>query len=194
MNSTREHILEKVKNNRPRGEFQYPSIPVFEKSNKPILEEFKENLVLGAGTWYNVKDKSEAEDLIRKIYPAAKVICSATPEIEGNKDLNGILNPHDLNDVDVGVVRAEFGVSETGMVWLTEQDFKINALGFLSQNLVILLKPDQLVRDMYEAYIRVNFQENNYGCFMLGPSATADIGAYMVHGAQGARSLTVFFM
>jgi hypothetical protein len=29
--------------------------------------------------------------------------------------------------------------------------------------------------------------ETAFGCFMMGPSATADIEATLVHGAQGAR-------
>jgi len=194
MNSTREHILEAVRKNRPEGNFPHPSIPDFPKNNKPILDEFKENLEIAAGKWYDVKDGNEAQEIIKKLHPDAKLICSATSEIAGNKDINGIKSPHELNDVDVGVIRAQFGVSETGMVWMTETDLKENALGFLSQHLIILLKPDQLVKDMYEAYKRIDLDKSNYGCFMLGPSATADIGAYMVRGAQGARSLTVFFM
>ena len=46
---------------------------------------------------------------------------------------------------------------------------------------------------MHTAYEKVGLSANPYGCFMMGPSATADIGATLVHGAQGARSLTVFF-
>ena len=80
------------------------------------------------------------------------------------------------------------------MVYMAEKDMQVTALGFLSQHLVILLNPANLVRDMYEAYTKVNLQSNNYGCFMLGPSATADIGAVMVRGAQGARTLTVVFI
>lgn len=194
MISTRDFILETVRNNKPKGNYPYPKISVFEKSRKPILDEFKENLTIAAGAWYEVKNGTEAEELIRKIHPEAELICSATTEIRGNKELSEVIEPHDLNDVDVGVIRAQFGVSETGMIWLTEKDMGISALGFLSQHLVILLKPDELVRDMPDAYLRVYLEESNYGCFMLGPSATADIGAYMVRGAQGARSLTVFFM
>jgi len=194
MNSTKEHILDAVSRNKPNGNYPYPQIPVFPKSSRPILDEFKENLELAAGTWHEIKDAQQAQELIKKLHPEAKTICSATPEIKGNKEINEIIDPHQLDDVDVGIIRAEFGVSETGMVWLTENDLQVDALGFLSQHLIILLKPDQLVRDMYEAYIRVDLQNNNYGCFMLGPSATADIGAYMVRGAQGARSLAVFLM
>lgn len=194
MSSTKDYILENIMKNKPTGDYPYPNIPAFSKSQKPILDEFKENLVLAAGTWYNIKDTDEAVIKIKELHPDAKVICSATPEIKGNRDIHSVINPHELNDVDVGIIRAEFGVSENGMVWLTDQNLIFNALGFLSQHLVILLNPEQLVRDMYEAYAKVDLNKNNYSCFMLGPSATADIGAVMVRGAQGARTLGVFFM
>lgn len=194
MNSTKEYILHAIRRNRPQGEHPYPAIPDFPKSEKPLLEEFKENLLLAAGRWYRVGDREEAVGLIQELHPDARVICSAVPEIKGNKDLDQVVDPHELNDVDVGIIRAQFGVSETGMVWLTEKELGVNALGFLSQHLVILLNPQELVRDMYEAYSRVELEKDQYGCFMMGPSATADIGAYMVRGAQGARSLSVFFL
>lgn len=194
MSSTKDFILEAVRNNKPKEDLEYPVIPVYAKSKEDILEEFKENLVIGAGAWYEITAEQDATELVKKLHPDAKVICSAVSEIKGNKDLSKIEDPHDLNDVDVGIIRAQFGVSENGMVWMTEKDLKINSLGFLSQHLIVLLKPDRLVRDMYEAYAEIQLDKDNYGCFMLGPSATADIGAFMVHGAQGARSLTVFFM
>lgn len=194
MISTRDYILDAVRQNKPRGAHPYPQIPSFPESNKPLLEEFKENLVLGAGTWHDVNTSGDALYLIESLHPDARVICSAIPEIPGNKKWTEVTKPEDLNDVDIGIVRAQFGVSATGMVWLTEEDLNVISLGFLSQHLVILLKPGELVRDMPEAYQRIRLDRDNYGCFMLGPSATADIGAYMVHGAQGARSLSVFFM
>lgn len=192
--NTKGYILESIRKNKPNGNFAYPEIPAFPKKQNPILDDFKENLALGAGTCHHVKDETEAKELIKQLFPDAKVVCSASADIKGNKDLERIYDPHDLNDVDVGIIRAEFGVAETGMVWLTEKNLGIISLGFLSQHLVILLKPENLVRDMYEAYAHIYLNRDNYGCFMLGPSATADIGAFMVRGAQGARSLTVFFM
>jgi hypothetical protein len=36
--------------------------------------------------------------------------------------------------------------------------------------------------------------DRDYGCFMMRPSATADVEATLVHGAQEARSLNVFFL
>ncbi len=49
-------------------------------------------------------------------------------------------------------------------------------------------------KGMQEAYRRVRLDRTAYGCFMMGPSATADIEATLVHGAQGVRSLNVFFL
>ena len=41
---------------------------------------------------------------------------------------------------------------------------------------------------------RIRLDLTAYGCFMMGPSATADVEATLVHGAQGVRSLNVFFL
>jgi L-lactate dehydrogenase complex protein LldG len=94
----------------------------------------------------------------------------------------------------VGVVRAQFGVAESGAVWLTQEDLTVDGLGFLSQHLVVLLDPEQIVQNMHEAYARVRLDQTAYGCFMMGPSATGDIEATMVRGAQEVRSLSLFFL
>jgi L-lactate dehydrogenase complex protein LldG len=131
--------------------------------------------------------------LIRRLFPEAKVVCSATPEVKGNRRLDGGTQPAALADVDVGVVRAAFGVAETGSLWLSEHEFKVNSLGFLSQHLVVLLDPARIVGNLHHAYRdRARF-DARYGAFMTGPSATADIEGVLIHGAQGIRTLTVVF-
>jgi L-lactate dehydrogenase complex protein LldG len=70
----------------------------------------------------------------------------------------------------------------------------VNALGFLSQHLIVLLDSERILPNMHAAYHRVRLNETAYGCFMMGPSATADVEATLVHGAQGARSLNLFFL
>jgi L-lactate dehydrogenase complex protein LldG len=92
------------------------------------------------------------------------------------------------------VIRAQFGVAESGAVWLTEEDLIVTGLGFLSQHLVILLDPNEIVADMHGAYARVRLDRTAYGCFMMGPSATGDVEGTLVHGAQGPRSLNLFFL
>jgi L-lactate dehydrogenase complex protein LldG len=129
---------------------------------------------------------------LRALHPDAKVVCSAVPEIAGTRRIGSVRDPHELADVDAGVVRAQFAVAEGGAVWLTQEDLVVDGLGFLSQHLTVLLDPEQIVADIREAYRRVRLDQTAYGCFMMGPSATADVEATLVHGAQGPRSLTVF--
>jgi len=108
--------------------------------------------------------------------------------------VESISDPHELNDVDVGVVRSPLAVAEAGAVWLTEPDLVVNALGVLAQHLIVLLDPSAVVPNMHDAYERVALGSSPYGLFMAGPSATGDIEGVIIHGAQGARSLTVLLV
>ncbi len=177
-----------------REKVAYPSIPSFVNEKADNLAVFKQSLTNAHGTWHDVTSIAEAQGILKKQLPNAKIIASATDEWNGNKDLTAVAEPKDLADVDIGVVRAEFGVAEMGSVWMTQNDLKIDALGFLSQHLVILLDPKEIVENMHMAYKRVAIPDNKYGCFMMGPSATGDIEGILVYGAQGCRTLTVFFL
>ncbi|MBV7532962.1 LUD domain-containing protein [Chitinophaga sp. sic0106] len=190
----REQILDAVRQHLPTEKVEYPAVPVFQKTIPVLLPAFEARLRDAGATVHKPADLAAAQALLAQEHADAKVICSATPDLQGNRDIHKVINPHELADVDVGVIRAGFGVAENGMVWLTQEDLVVNALGFLSQHLVILLDPAALVADMYDAYLRVHLEDTAYGCFMMGPSATADIGAVLVHGAQGARSLSVYLI
>jgi len=41
---------------------------------------------------------------------------------------------------------------------------------------------------------RVRLNDTAYWCFMMGPSATAEVEATLVYGAQGIRSLDILFL
>ena len=119
----------------------------------------------------------------------ADQVRSATTEVAGDRPLDAVKAPTDLSDV--GVVRAVYGVAETGSVWITGAQFKVNSLGFLSQHLVVLLDPARILVNMHHAYRERAQFDTGYGVFMTGPSATADIEGVLIHGAQGIRTLTV---
>jgi L-lactate dehydrogenase complex protein LldG len=112
-------------------------------------------------------------------------------EVKGNRPIERVRVPQELDDVDVGVVRALFGVAETGSLWLSEAQYKIDALGFLAQHLVVLLDPQAIVANLHQAYRHEGFFRARYAVFMTGPSATADIEGVLIHGAQGIRTMTV---
>jgi L-lactate dehydrogenase complex protein LldG len=192
--SSREVILRAIRDNIPRQRVEHPGIPVFQPPARPLKAAFEQRLREAGGAAHAVGSVEEAQAKLMALHPGAKVVCSAVPEIAGTRRVEKVQDPHELADVDVGVVRAQFGVAESGAVWVTQEDLGIDALAFLSQHLVVLLDPGAIVPDMHEAYRRVRLNETPYGCFMMGPSATADVEATLVHGAQGARSLNVFFL
>ena len=192
--SNRETILNAIRSNLPRVPVEHPGIRAFQHPDGALKAMFEQRLKEAGGAAHDVGSAAEAESKLVELHPDAKVICAAVPEIAGTRRVEKVCDPHDLADVDVGVVRAQFGVAESGAVWLTQEDLVVNALGFLSQHLVVLLDPKQIVPDMHAAYRRVRLTETAFGCFMMGPSATADIEATLVHGAQGARSLNLFFL
>ena len=192
--SSRGQILFNIRLFLPEKKVDHPQVPVFPRRNSPLRSDFEQRLREAGGASQVVSNDGDALSMLRALHPDAKVICSAVPEITGTRNIHDVQDPHELADVDVGVFRAQFGVAESGAVWITQEDLVVNALAFLSQHLVVLLDPEQIVPDMHEAYRRVQLNNTAFGCFMMGPSATADVEATLIHGAQGARSLNVFFL
>jgi L-lactate dehydrogenase complex protein LldG len=192
--SSREAILNAIRLSLPQQRVEHPAIPEFPWTGGPRKAEFIRRLEDAGGAAHDVLSAAEAEVKLRALHPEAKVTCSAVPEIAGTRRIESVRDPHELADVDVGVVRAQFAVAEGGAVWLTQEDLVVDALAFLSQHLIVLLDPEQIVAYMHEAYKRARLDSTAYGCFMMGPSATADIEATLVHGAQGVRSLNIFFL
>jgi L-lactate dehydrogenase complex protein LldG len=188
--SAREEILGRIRKNQP-APTALPEVPTFDTTGGSALERFKAGVARMGGKVAEAPGDGAVEALIAKLFPAAKVICSATGEVAGNRRLDPTRPPAGLHDVDVGVVRAVFGVAETGSVWITDAQFKVSALGFLPQHLVVLLDPARIVDNMHHAYRERAQFDAGYGVFMTGPSATADIEGVLIHGAQGIRSLTV---
>jgi L-lactate dehydrogenase complex protein LldG len=189
--SARDAILAAVQSNVPRPPVPVPDIPRF-AGGRGVLETFRAQLELMGGRSFEVADAAAAEAKLAELFPGAKVVCSAVPEISGTRRIETVRNPHELADVDVGVIRSPLGVAEAGAIWVTQTELIVNALGVLSQHLIALQDPATIVGTIHDAYERIDLVASPYGVFMAGPSATGDIEGVIVHGAQGARSLTVF--
>jgi L-lactate dehydrogenase complex protein LldG len=188
--SSRDFILERVGRNQP-APLRLPDVPLFDRPQAAPLEAFGAALARMGGTVAEAPPDASLDPFIRSLFPQARVICSATPEVQGTRSIASVRHPAELEDVDVGVVRAAFGIAETGSVWLSEREFVVNALGFLSQHLVVLLDPQAMVPNLHHAYRQPGFFEAPYAVLMTGPSATADIEGVLIRGAQGIRTLTV---
>lgn len=188
--SSRDDILGMIRRNQPAAR-PLPDVPRFDANLPPALERFKEAVTRMGGKLAELPRGADVGAFVRERFPDARVICAATPEVSGTRDLATLGTPADLQDVDVGVVRARFGVAETGSVYLSEHELKVNAIGYLVQHLVILLDPDTILPNLHHAYEDPGFREARYAVLMTGPSATADIEGILIHGAQGVRSLTI---
>jgi L-lactate dehydrogenase complex protein LldG len=190
--SSRDDILASIRSSLPRLDRPLPHVPLFDDEPPASLQSaFKDNLQRMGGTFLDPPTSGDPLQPVRTKIASAKIVCSAVPEIAGNRDIAGVGAPHDLADVDFAVVRASFGVAETGSVLLSDADLQINAVAYLAQHLIVLLDPADIVVNLHHAYRRPEFRDRHYASFHTGPSATADIEGVLIHGAQGVRSLSL---
>lgn len=152
------------------------------------LGKFMEMVETVGGHVMLLEGDDDINAVIRRLYPAASVVASSLPYIDADKNPDLVAGAADLADVDVGVLNGEIAVAENGCIWIP-QTMKERAIMFISQTLVIIVDKDKIVNNMHEAYEMIG--DHVYGCFISGPSKTADIAQALVMGAQAARDVTV---
>lgn len=190
MTGSRDMILAAVRANAPSAA-PLPVIPAFPLPAVSLLERFRASFALMGGTFLDWQPGTDLNAVIASRFPDARVICSPLPGIRATRPLPAPTVPHALEDVDVAIVRAAFGVAETGSIFLSEAELVVNALGYLPEHLAALLDPGDIVPNLHDAYRDPRFLTARYAVLMTGPSATADIEGVLIRGAQGIRSLTV---
>ena len=194
--STKEDILSRLRQNT-RETYDLPDFG----SIKPItyadpVEEFKTKTTTTAGAkLIELDDEANLNEVIREAYPDAKIIASNLPGVEADLNPDAVGSAQELMKVDVGVVEGRIGVAENACIWIPQQ-MKEKAICFASEQLVIVLRRQDIVNNMHEAYERIEqsqefFQKCPFGTFISGPSKTADIESALVYGAQAARGVTV---
>jgi len=191
--ATREAFLEKVRQAQPPARPR-PDVPLFSAVGGDLRTRFTAALQAMGGNCVDVAAAGDVLALIRERFGDAASVASATPEVSGTRALTADTEPASLQDIDVGVVRARFGVAETGSVWFSEREYVVNALGYIVQHLVVLLDPARLLDGLQDVYRRDDFRDARYAALVTGPSATADIEGVLIRGAQGVRSLTVVWV
>lgn len=171
-----------------------PEIPIFGQPVGDRKGRFERALATMGGACIDAPDLAAVNAWLSGRFGPDAAVASAIPGIEGARFIGPSTPPQSLQDVDVGVVRARFGVAETGSLWFSEQEYIVNAIGYLVQHLVVLLDPGEIIDGLEDAYRRPEFETARYAVLVTGPSATADIEGVMIRGAQGVRSLTVVMM
>ena len=196
--TSKENILNKIRESR-REKFPMPSLDDL----SPVqygdrLAQFMETVRLVGGDAVLLEQGQDVNELIRSLYPDASLIASSLPYIDASLDPDTVSEAADLNGVDVGVVEGKVAVAENGCIWIP-QTIKERAVLFISECLVIIVDRNDIVSNMHQAYDRIGntgcaCPNPGYGCFISGPSKTADIAQALVMGAQAARRVTVLIV
>jgi len=191
MNS-KSFILDKVRNNKPLPDL-LPEIPMFGEDDIDLVSLFKENLQFVGGKVLEINDHQNIEACIADVYPFVK---NRWSNVEGVGSLNinaeEIVDAHDLKDIDLVVIKGEFGVAENAAIWIPSSTLPYRVLPFITQHLLIVLDKSDLVLNMHSAYRKIDiYSASGFGVFISGPSKTADIEQSLVIGAHGSRSLLV---
>lgn len=188
--SSRDAILSTIRANKPAPR-ALPEVPLFDVGRTDaLLERFVTAFQAMGGTFLDAPADDPLAP-VRTRVAAAGVVVSRVPQIEGHRPLDLDADPRSLADVDIAIVRAAFGVAETGSVAFTEAELGVNTLAYLAQHLIVLLDPTEIVPNLHHAYRRPEFASARYTVFHTGPSATADIEGVLIRGAQGVRSLSL---
>jgi len=188
----KDTILNKIKKNK--GQFVgLPEIPDFSSNQDNLIEHFIES-IKKAGGEVIFSDDMSLEDLIEKYYLKAQKIISCFEDYKGSLEITDYTNPHELKDIELAIIEGCFGVAENGAIWVDEKEMEHRVLPFITENLIIALKKNELVDNMHQAYEKLKGKQTGFGLFISGPSKTADIEQSLVIGAHGAKSLYVYLI
>lgn len=192
--SSREKILAAVKTNQPALQ----QLPELEQLNAirydDNLLQFATVLTTIGGKIVEIKNTDEIIEYVKNNFSNHQNYVTTLPGLNEIKMLDEHLDPHFLENIEVAVVKAVFGVAENGSVWLTGDEMKIRALPFICQHLAVVLHKKDLVSNMHEAYQLIGNNHYDFGVFIAGPSKTADIEQSLVLGAHGPKTMTVFML
>lgn len=193
--SSKAEILKKIKQNQPELLSGLPDLNLLGSEQFDVLETYKTVLKGIGGDPVEVTDYNEIISYIKSNYDLEKRVITTLPELSEIASLDWkTVDPHSLQDVELTILKAHFGVAENSGLWVTDDILGQRVAPFIAQYLAIIVNKKDIVPTMQQAYNRIGNQEYGFGTFIAGPSKTADIEQSLVLGAHGARGLIVFLL
>lgn len=197
MSSNRDSILEKIRANKPqRADKPLPDYIHFDSIFDDATAKFTE-ILRGIGGEVVAVESLDAlkKDYENRFNRFKNVVCRVENLDLGVADIGLVNDGHDFADVEVAILRGQFGVAENGSIWVTDAEIGPHrVLPFITQHLVLVLDKNSLFKNLHEAYKTLIINQEGFGVFIAGPSKTADIEQSLVIGAHGARSLVVYLV
>ncbi|MES2265629.1 MAG: LUD domain-containing protein [Bacteroidota bacterium] len=196
--TAREKILADVRRNQPPL-VAAPDIAVWESKPKAdaldVLETFK--IVAGnvGGKVISVGSLGEVKAHLN-IITGTRVLTTIPEFFDIANDAASFAGatPHELENVELAILQASFGVAENSALWVTEKQMGTRVLPFICQHLAFVVNASDIVANMHQAYLRTQGSDHSFASFIAGPSKTADIEQSLVLGAHGPRSLVIFIV
>jgi len=193
--SSKAEILQKIKNCQPKIITDLPNLDVLGSDNFAVLDTYKTVLRNIGGDFVEVANYHEIVDYLQHNYALERRIITTVPELSDVAVLDWKNeDPHSLQNVELTIIKAHFGVAENSALWVTDDILGQRIAPFIAQYLAIIVHKKDIVPTMQQAYERIGNQEYGFGTFIAGPSKTADIEQSLVLGAHGARGLIVFLL
>lgn len=189
---TKNNILARIRAGKPELR-PLPDVPAYDWPGDP-LENFISKLLSFDGKAIKFRTRTDAIAWLEKqpdMDMSDKTVYSSAQNVQGNVSEEDIADLHNAHRIDTCVSESPMGVGEMGSVWVTDESLKHAACALLSRRLFIFLDRRNIVGGLHEAYAALKLADHQYGSFYTGPSATADIEAVHITGAQGPLSLTV---
>jgi len=158
------------------------------------IQQFAAVLTSVGGQIVLANDLPQFESWLRstELFQQAKKVASRIEGLSvGNVNLENVVDPHELSDLDLFVTMGDIAVAENAAVWVSDKNIPQRVALFIARHAVLVVPRSAVVHNMHEAYARLSFTEAGFGVFVSGPSKTADIEQSLVIGAHGPKSLHV---
>ena len=193
--SSKEAILNSIRKNNKVVSVELPnSYENYGITFENKFEKFSE-MISAVGGKALLIQKEDLDKTIKELYPDEKVIATNVDFCNlGNFDANAQEDEHNLENIDLAVVKGNFAVAENGAVWIKDENNRHRCIYFIAQNIITVVNENEIVNNMHEAYLEIDFQNKGWGAFVSGPSKTADIEQSLVIGAHGPKSGYVIFI
>jgi L-lactate dehydrogenase complex protein LldG len=193
--SSKEQVLQKIKNSQPNIIADLPDLNILGSDQFEVLDTYKTVLKNIGGDFVEVANYDEISAYLKQNYALERRIITTVPELSEVAVLDWKNeDPHLLQNVELTIIKAHFGVAENSALWVTDDILGQRVAPFIAQYLAIIVNKSDIVPTMHQAYERIGNQEYGFGTFIAGPSKTADIEQSLVLGAHGARGLIVFLL